>query len=95
LIFNCGSIVGTFESEMKYVLLSILLILASCDKDDPGPQLGCSTGVRKSSGQRELIRCCTKEQHLSGDNVNEGGVSSFSFFTNHEWTAVSDCSECQ
>jgi hypothetical protein len=69
----------------------ILLMFFAC-QEDPGPQMGCSTGIR--DGERKLLRCSTKEEHLAGSNVNAGGVSYFQNYTRHEWEPVRDCQIC-
>ena len=78
---------------MKWPLFLMMLLL-SCKEDDPGPQMGCSTGIRKSTGNREVIRCCTQQDHLAGDNISQGGTDRFTLYLDHEWYEVSDCSEC-
>lgn len=73
-----------------------LCISLSCSEDgEKGPQIGCMTGLPKSGGtDRELIRCCTKEQALAGDNVAAGGIARAKNYKNISWTPVNDCSEC-
>jgi hypothetical protein len=57
-------------------LLVILMILTACSEDEPDTDKGCQTGISKQTGQRELIRCCTQQQALAGDNVQAGGTIS-------------------
>ena len=71
---------------------AILLILAACSGEDEDPSgNGCLTGINKSSGQRELIRCCTKEEYLAGSNVSAGGTANWNSYTGHSWAVCDDC----
>lgn len=77
---------------MKHVVLAILLILTACNSDDePSSGKGCLTGISKQSGQRELIRCCTREQYLAGSNTSAGGTSSWNGYSSHKWEVCPDC----
>lgn len=72
-----------------------MFALAQCSEDE-GPQMGCSTGIRKSGGtERKLIRCCTRKEHLAGNNVDAGGIDRFDNYTDWEWEPVSDCDKCR
>jgi hypothetical protein len=72
-------------------LLVILMILTACSEDEPDTDKGCQTGISKQTGQRELIRCCTQQQALAGDNVQAGGTPNFTNYTNHKWAPCDDC----
>lgn len=80
---------------MKYIIVIFFLLLA-CKEDGPDPQpqtdKGCMTGISKSSGKLELIRCCTNAEFLAGSNVGAGGTSQYEAYTNHKWER---CSQCQ
>lgn len=87
----------TMKTRLSQQLIALILFVfmfIGCAKDDPGPQMGCLTGLT-GNGTRVTIRCCTKEQFQAGSNVNAGGTSNWSTYTSHEWKAVSDCSQCQ
>lgn len=72
-------------------LLFILIILAGCSEDPEVVKTGCHTGVDKFSGQREFIRCATKEQFNAGSNVNAGGISYWNSYTGHKWELCDNC----
>lgn len=79
---------------MKHVILILFLFCSvsfSCSEDDDPSGNGCLTGVNKSSGQRELIRCCTKEEYLAGSNVSAGGTANWNSYTGHSWAVCDDC----
>jgi len=77
-----------------FAMLLAVLLLAGCS-EDPGPQMGCMTGIPKVGDPvRTFMRCCTKQEYLAGNNVERGGISYFSNYTDHEWKPVSDCSKC-
>lgn len=79
---------------MKRLITIVMLAFAiACNQEDPGPQMGCSTGMR--NGTRHLLRCCTREQWLAGNNEAAGGISYFQNYTDHQWKSVKDCKECQ
>jgi hypothetical protein len=81
---------------MKKALLILLIAAAmGCAKEETGPQMGCMTGIPKGYTNRGLIRCCTKEQYLCGNNVKCGGIASYSDFTSVTWTPVAKCGDCQ
>jgi len=83
---------------MKKTLFTIFLLAAiwSCSEEDKGPQMGCSIGIRVGEEDLgyQLLRCCTNEQHLAGNNVQAGGISYFANYKQWKWEAVSDCSAC-
>jgi hypothetical protein len=77
---------------MKTIALILLTFLLSCS-EDPGPQMGCSTGVR--DGKRHLLRCSTFDEHIAGNNVARGGISYFGNYSQHQWEKVKNCKECE
>ena len=79
--------------KLKVLSVCFLLLIGSCKEEDPGPQLGCSTGMR--DGERKLLRCCTQKEHLAGNNEAAGGVSYFNNYTQHQWEPVSNCKKCE
>jgi hypothetical protein len=80
-------------------LITIILILAlavSCNNEEPGPQMGCQTGILKGgSTARVTIRCCTKEQHQAGDNTKIGGTNLFTYYSQVKWEAIDKCENCK
>ena len=82
---------------MKTLITIIVaaMLSTSCSKSDPGPQMGCMTGIPKGYTNRGLIRCCTQAQYLAGGNVTAGGIANFSDFTSITWTPTSDCATCK
>jgi hypothetical protein len=81
---------------MKKAIFVLLLVAAmGCAKEEAGPQMGCMTGIPKGYTNRGLIRCCTKEQYLAGNNVAAGGIASFTNYTSVTWTPISNCSDCK
>ena len=79
---------------MKKLIYILLFVAISCSKSDPGPQMGCMTGLN-GAGTRVLIRCCTNAQFVAGGNVSAGGIASFSSYTQVTWVATSDCTTCK
>lgn len=84
------------HTVMKTLLITLILaILMSCSEGEtvePQSEKGCLTGI--INGKRAFIRCCTRQEYLAGSNVNQGGTSTWNNYTAHQWTPVSDCSEC-
>lgn len=84
---------------MKTKLITILLVIllvAGCSEENPGPQMGCMTGVPKVGDPvRTFIRCCTQEDFYGGSNPAAGGTTDWNYYTDHEWKAVSDCDKCK
>lgn len=73
-------------------LLVILFIAVGCSDDEPQTDHGCLTAIPKSGPQtRVLIRCSTKEQYLAGSNTTQGGTSSWTLYTGHQWAKCDDC----
>lgn len=81
----------------KLALIFVVTLFVACSEDEKGPTegMGCMTGINKSGGTtRALIRCCTHQEYLAGDNVARGGTSFFTSYKAHQWEQVDDCSEC-
>lgn len=79
---------------MKRIFLIAALVCAlSCsEEDDPTTDQGCLTGIPKSGPpERVLIRCCTNQQYLAGNNTGAGGTSSWTLYTGHQWAKCDDC----
>jgi hypothetical protein len=78
-------------------LLLIFTLAVSCaDQDSPErSDLGCMTGIPDGGVDRVFIRCCTLEQYNAGSNVAIGGTASWSYYSDHEWKAVSSCDKCE
>lgn len=77
----------------KLILIILILVINSCQQDDYVPKTGCQTGIR--DGVRKLMRCCSKQEHLAGNNVAAGGISYFSNYTNQQLEPAGSCKECQ
>lgn len=89
-----------FKNRLKLAMVIIAIFtviywLTSCSEENTS-NLGCVRGISKSNPNGGLVRvrCCTREEFLAGSNVNQGGVSYWSSYTNHKWEPVNDCSEC-
>lgn len=85
---------------MKKIITLLALISAltfSQCREDEGPQYGCQTGIPKAdpSRGRVFIRCCTEKEHQAGSNVNIGGISGFSKYTQVQWQPIDDCKNCR
>lgn len=82
--------------KLTVLLLILFLTAGACQEEDKGPQMGCSIGIRIGEEDLgyQLLRCCTNEQHLAGNNVQAGGISYFANYKQWKWEAVSDCSAC-
>lgn len=79
---------------MKNLILVLFLLVFSCseDEEDPRSGIGCQTGILKSGGtDRDLIRCCTFQEFLAGDNVNAGGTSRAKYYKDMKWEKCADC----
>jgi hypothetical protein len=85
---------------MKATLIAALVLasMLSCSKDDDGDpapdnQIGCITGIPKSGGDRELIKCATQKQFSYGTNPNGGVVSKeqWEAYTSHKWELCDSC----
>jgi len=83
------------------IAFSCLFFSCSSDEDnEPRPKdsdIGCITAIPKdgSSDTPVFIRCATRKQFGAGSNTNIGGTSTWLNYTNHEWTQVKGCEECQ
>jgi hypothetical protein len=73
------------------LFFAILFVCLACSDDDESSNIGCQTGIPKGSTDRVLIRCSTQQEHLAGNNVNAGGLSTFTNYTQHQWAKCGDC----
>lgn len=72
-------------------LLLVAIVLCGCNKDEEESNIGCQTGVPKGASYRVLIRCCTQQQALAGNNVKAGGTANWTDYTDHKWEKCADC----
>lgn len=79
---------------MKIIFVFLFLIVFSC-RDDDTIQMGCITGEVLGTGVRVPIRCATKKQFEFGSNITAGGTTTWNNYTNHSWSPVSDCTQCE
>ena len=82
-----------FQLKLGLVIIAIMFLVSlfSCSEDEPETLQGCLTGVHKLGTDRELIRCCTREEYLAGSNVNAGGTANWSNYTKHQWEKCDQC----
>lgn len=79
---------------MKKLILAIMLVaFMGCESEDQDPNAGtgCMTGIPKGQNYRVQIRCCTRQEFLAGNNVNAGGTSNWTSYTDHDWEKCSAC----
>ena len=77
------------------VIFFILFLFFGCAREEGGPKVGCVTGISKSTGELELVRCCTYEEYAAGSNTSAGGIAYWSNYTAHKWEDAKNCEECQ
>lgn len=75
----------------------LLTVLVSCRDNEEEPQSqqkGCASGILIGTSTRVNFRCCTKAEFDAGSDTSIGGTAAWTNYTDHQWTAVSDCSQC-
>lgn len=81
---------------LKIFFAVLLMVLVSCrDNEEPqSQQMGCASGILIGTSTRVNFRCCTKAEFDAGSNTSIGGTAAWTNYSDHQWTSVSDCGEC-
>jgi len=79
-------------TEMKNLIVIIVLLLLSCKEEtDPNP-IGCQMGRNPANSLVwRTYRCATYKQYLAGSNPSAGGTTVWNSYKEHKWELCSDC----